>query len=79
MDEYLKQIEVSAIAGFLADHWQQSADCRGSIPIRVVPSRVVRVTDAISFTAWKTSCPSTASRSGATAPVGGCASLNSIY
>jgi hypothetical protein len=45
INEYLKQIEVFAIAGFLADHWQQSADCSGSIPIQVVSSRVVRVTD----------------------------------
>jgi len=26
LDEYLKQIEVSAIAGFLANQWQASGD-----------------------------------------------------
>lgn len=48
MDEYLKQIEISAIAGFLADHWVHSDDFKKNewmIPVQVVSSRVVQVND----------------------------------
>jgi|AntAceMinimDraft_12_1070368.scaffolds.fasta_scaffold12380_3 hypothetical protein len=47
LHEYLKQIEVSAIAGFLAKLWRRKKGTFFALPLSVLPSRVVRVDQSL--------------------------------